>query len=137
MSYAMAEALQGAIYQRIQGDAAATALIGDAVYDAVPSGTLPATYVVLGAEIALDRSDKSGSGAEHRLTISVISDVAGFATAKAVAVAISDALEGADLTLTRGRLVFLKFDRAVARREGSGNTRRIDLRFRARVEDNV
>lgn len=137
MSYAVAEALQGAIYQEIQNDAGVTLLIGDAVYDAVPAGTLPETYVILGSETVLDRSDLSGAGAEHRLTISVMSEAAGFATAKAVAVAISDALEGADLTLTRGRLVFLKFDRAVARREGSANTRRIDLRFRARVEDNV
>ena len=137
MSYAMAEALQGAIYAQIQGDVAVSSLIGSAVFDAVPTGSLPETYAVLGAETVLDRSDKTAAGAEHRLTISVISDAAGFATAKAVAVAISDALEGADLSLTRGRLVFLKFDRAVARREGSGNTRRIDLRFRARVEDNV
>ncbi|WP_127111748.1 DUF3168 domain-containing protein [Shimia sediminis] len=137
MSYAMAEALQGAIYTHLQGDAAVAALIGDAVYDEVPPGDLPGTYVSLGTETVLDRSDKSGAGAEHRLTISVISEAAGFAVSKAVAVAISDALEGADLTLARGRLVFLKFDRATARRAGSANTRRIDLRFRARVEDNV
>ena len=137
MSYAAAEALQAAIYQHILADPGVSLLVGSAVYDAVPAGSLPQTYVSLGAETVLDRSDLSGSGAEHRLTVSVISEAAGFATAKAAAVAISDALEGADLALARGRLVFLKFDRAVARREGSGNTRRIDLRFRARVEDSV
>lgn len=137
MSYAMAEALQSAIYTRIQSDAGVSALIGSAVFDEIPAGVLPETYVSLGTETVLDRSDMSGAGAEHRLTISVMSEAAGFATAKSVAVAISDALEGVDLVLTRGRLVFLKFDRAVARREGSANTRRVDLRFRARVEDNV
>lgn len=137
MSYVISEALQSAIYVHLQGDAALASLIGGAVYDAVPTGPRPRTYVSLGAETVLDRSDQSGAGAEHRLTLSVISEAAGFATPKAVAVAICDALGGADLVLARGRLVFLKFDRASARRVGNSNTRRIDLRFRARVEDNV
>ena len=58
------------------------------------------------------------------------------AFAKAVAAAISDTLVDADLTLSRGRLVGLWFERATARRSGTaGSARRIDLRFRARVED--
>ena len=137
MSYGMAEGLQSAIYQHLQNDAQLTSLIGSAVYDEVPPGILPETYVSLGAETVLDRSDISRAGAEHRLTISVVSEAAGFATPKAVAVAVSDALDDADLTLVRGRLVFLNFDRATAKRVGSANTRRIDLRFRARVEDNI
>lgn len=137
MSYAMAEALQSAIYVHLQADAPLSLLIGTAIYDEVPSGVLPQTYVSLGLETARDRSDQSGHGAEHQLTISVMSEAAGFADAKAAAAAVSDALVEADLTLARGRLVFLKFDRATARRVGSANTRRIDLRFRARVEDNV
>ena len=137
MSYGMAEVLQVAIYQHLQNDASLTSLIASAIYDEVPAGTLPETYVSLGAETVLDRSDKTGSGAEHRLTISVVSEAAGFAQSKAVAVAVSDALDDADLVLTRGRLVFLNFDRAAAKRVGSANTRRIDLRFRARVEDNI
>ncbi|WP_372884799.1 DUF3168 domain-containing protein [Shimia sp.] len=137
MSYAMSDALQSAIYQKLQNDTSLSSLIGAAVYDAVPAGVLPQTYVILGAETVLGRSDLSGDGAEHRLTISVISEAAGFATAKAAAVAICDALQGADLALSRGRLVFMTFDRATARRAGRGNTRRIDLRFRARVEDDV
>ncbi|MCW8843794.1 MAG: DUF3168 domain-containing protein [Rhodobacteraceae bacterium] len=137
MSYALSGALQGAIYQQLQSDGALSAMIGDAVYDALPSGDIPATYVMLGVETVLDRSDKTGAGAEHRLTVSVVSDVAGFGQAKEVAGRISDLLHDADLTLTRGRLVYLNFNRATARRVGTGNTRRIDLRFRARVEDNL
>ena len=81
------------------------------------------------------RSDVSGLGAEHRLVISVISDVAGFADAKAAAAAVSDALIGADLVLSRGRLVGIGFLRGVAKRIESGTKRRIDLTFRARVEE--
>ena len=44
-----------------------------------------------------------------------------------------DALDDAPLTLSRGRIVFLRFERARADRKG--RDRQIDLRFRARVED--
>ena len=135
MSYATAAALQAAVYQELVSDVTLGALVGSAIYDAVPPGTLPATYVTLGTEDARDRSDKTGHGAEHSLTVSVITDDAGFFAAKQVAAAISDALVNADLTLTRGDLVNLRFYRARARREGTGGIRRIDLIFRARVDD--
>lgn len=136
MSYGLSGALQGAIYQALQGDGVLTSLVGDSVYDALPPGEIPETYVMLGVEDVQDRSDKSGAGAEHRLTVSVVSDGAGFAAAKEIAGRISDLLHRGDLTLSRGRLVYLNFHRATARRVGRGNKRRIDLRFRARVEDN-
>jgi len=135
MSYGVAAALQTAVYQALVADVTLGALVGSAIYDAVPSGTLPATYVTLGAEDVRDRSDKTGHGAEHALNVSVITDTAGFFAAKQVAAAISDVLVDADLTLTRGDLVTLTFSRARARREGTGGIRRIDLTFRARVDD--
>jgi hypothetical protein len=49
-------------------------------------------------------------------------------------VGVSDALVDADLTLTRGVLVALHFLKASARRIDEGDTRRIDLTFRARVQ---
>lgn len=137
MSYGMAAALQTAVYQYLLGDTGVSGLVGAAIYDAIPAGDLPQTYVSLGPEEVRDRSDKSGSGALHRFTVSVVTEVAGFGAAKAVAAAIGDALVDADLTLSRGRLVGLWFERASARRSGkAGRVRRIDLRFRARVEDN-
>ncbi len=136
MSYGVALALQAAVYQHLVADAAVVALVGSSVFDEVPSGSVPSTYVTLGPEIALDRSDKSTSGAEHRFTISVVTDVAGFGTAKSVGVAVSDALHNNQgLVLARGHLVMLQFERATASREQAANLRRIDLRFRARVED--
>jgi len=137
MSYGMAAALQQAVYQRLSGDAALTALVGGAVYDALPAGSLPQTYVALGPEDVRERADKSGAGAWHRFVGSVITDGAGFHAAKEVAAAVSDALSGADLSLARGRLAALHFYRARARREGTGDVRRIDLTFRARVEETL
>jgi Ni,Fe-hydrogenase maturation factor len=132
MSYAVAAALQAAVYQRLTADAA---LSGTAIYDAVPPGTGPGTFVTIGPEDVRDRSDKSGHGAEHRLVISVVSDAAGFQEAKVVAAAVSEALVDAELVLARGRLIGLGFLRAVARRTENGTGRRIDLTFRARVEE--
>jgi hypothetical protein len=135
MSYSVSAALQAAVYQALIGDASLAGLVGTAIYDAIPTGTLPVTYVTLGPEIVRDRSDKSGYGAEHNFTISVVTETAGFGAAKAVAAAESDVLNDADLSLSRGRLVALRFDRATAKRIGLGATRQIDLRFSARVED--
>ncbi len=137
MSYGMAAALQTAVYQHLLADTGVSALVGTAIYDALPAGDLPETYVSLGPENVTDRSDKTGGAALHRFTVSVVTQTAGFGAAKTVAAAIGDALTGANLTLGRGRLVGLWFERAAALRTGkAGRIRRIDLRFRARVEDN-
>ena len=137
MSYGVSAALQAAVYERLAGDAALAALVGGAIYDVVPAGQLPETYVSLGPEDVTDRSDKSGRGAEHRFTVSVVSEAAGFQTAKAAAGAASDALLPGGLVLARGRLVAIEFLQARARRVRAGNVRRIDLTFRARVEDDI
>lgn len=137
MSYAMAAALQTAVYQHLLADAGVGALVGDAIYDALPVGTLPETYVTLGPEDVRDASDQGGDGALHRFTVSVLTSAAGFGAAKTLAAAICDALDDPGLILSRGRVVGVWFERATARRTGTGGeTRQIDLRFRARVEDN-
>ena len=136
MSYALSSGLQSAIYHHLTQDAALAALVGADIYDTVPVGEPPDTYVSLGPEEVRDKSDASGGGAEHLITLSVISNAAGFQQAKTIAGAVSDALVNADLVLSRGVLIYLRFDRANARRVGAADTRRIDLRFRARVDDN-
>lgn len=131
MSYAGAAALQAAVFARLGSWAG---LVGVPIFDAMPAGGGAGTFVLLGPEEARDASDRSGEGAEHRLVISVISDATGFLAAKTVAVAVSDALSGAALSLSVGRLVGLEFQRAVARRLEDGEVRRIDLTFRARLD---
>lgn len=133
MSYAVSAALQAAIYARLSADPVLAGLVGTAIYDAPPAGRLPPLWVSLGAEEAQDRSDVTGSGAEHSLMVSVVGEATGFAQAKEAAAAISDALHGAALPLSRGRLVWMRFQRAKARQSGTG--RRIDMTFRARTQD--
>ena len=137
MTYALSQGLQAAIYQRLTSYPPLRALVGPDVYDQVPPGLLPTLYVALGPEVVRDRSDATGRGSEHDVAVSVVTDGAGFSAAKAAAAAVSDALLGPTLALTRGRLVWLRFLRAQAARKGNGETRQIDLTFRARVEDDA
>ncbi|MEL7097963.1 MAG: DUF3168 domain-containing protein [Pseudomonadota bacterium] len=135
MSYGMAAALQTAIYDALLSDAALADLVGGAIYDAIPAGTLPSLYVALGAETARTAHDKTGAGALHTISVEVVTDVPGFAAAKEAAGAISDVLHDADLVLGRGRLVYLKFASATASHPRGISGRTIDLKFRARTED--
>ncbi|MCC5993405.1 MAG: DUF3168 domain-containing protein [Rhodobacteraceae bacterium] len=135
MSYATAPALQTALYQMLSADAELQALLGGAIYDAIPPATPPATYLLIGAEEAFDASDKTGRGAEHRLRFSVVTNATGFLAAKQVAARLCDLLDGTPPMMARGRVVAIWFDRAEARKLEGDQTRRIDLRFRARVED--
>lgn len=137
MSYGVAAALQEGVYQALVADTDLAGLVSGAIYDVVPAGSVPGTYVSLGPEDASEQSDGTGGGAVHRITVSVVTDAAGFQTAKQVAAAVSDCLDNAALGLNRGRLVSLNFLRAKARRMRSGEVRRIDLTFRARVEDDL
>ena len=135
MSYALSGPLQAAVFAALSGDAALAAIVGADVYDAVPSGVPPAIYVRLGGETVRDASDVSGDGAVHRFMVSVITTNPGFASAKAAAGAVSDVLHGADLALSRGRVVYLRFEKAKAKRIDAVSSRQIDLEFRARVQD--
>ena len=135
MSYGVSAALQQAVYQRLSADQDLGAIVGTHIYDALPSGTLPPLYVVLGPEAVKDQSDKTGAGALHAFTVSIVTDASGFASAKQAGAAVSDALVDADLTLTRGQLVYLQFEKATAARVGTGDIRQINMTFQALVAD--
>ncbi|MCD9147690.1 DUF3168 domain-containing protein [Pseudophaeobacter flagellatus] len=134
MTYALASGLQQAVFQHLSADPAVSAALGSDLFDALPSGTLPQLYAVLGSEEVVDRSDASAAGARHRFTISVFTSSAGFSLAKEAAGAICDALIDAALVLPRGHLVGLWFERATAQRLEAGG-RSITLMFAARVDD--
>ncbi|QXT38887.1 DUF3168 domain-containing protein [Gymnodinialimonas ceratoperidinii] len=132
MSYAATAALQEAVYAALTMDASVASLTQGAIYDALPPGPVPPIYVSLGPERARDASDATGFGAVHDFPVTVVSDAAGFHTAKTIAAAVSDALSDADLTLARGNLIGLRFLRARARRVGDG--REIEIWFRAMID---
>lgn len=133
MSYAITAALQSAVYGALVGDTVLDGLVNGAIHDALPPGPVPPVYVSLGPERVRDRSDKTTGAARHDFSVTVISEQSGFQVAKEVAARVSDILDGADLTLSRGRLSRLLFTRARARRTSQG--REIEIWFRAFVDD--
>ncbi len=133
MSYGTTAALQAAVYAALAGDGTLDGLVGGAIHDALPPGPVPPVYVSLGPERVRDRSDKTGMGAQHEFSVTVVSEQAGFQAAKEVAARVSDVLTGASLSLSRGVLVSLNFTRARARRTSDG--REIEIWFRARIDD--
>lgn len=138
MTYALAEPLQTAVYTALTGDAALTALVGSDIYDTpLPDGTTtpPSEYVLIGSETVAARSSKTQDGALHDLTILVHSNADGFVKSKAIAGAVCDVLLDAQLPLSRGRLVYLRFLKARADAGKPPAKRTISLKFRAFAED--
>ncbi|MFQ5622347.1 MAG: DUF3168 domain-containing protein [Paracoccaceae bacterium] len=138
MTYALADALQKAVYGALAQDATLSGLVGTAIYDAPPPDdglAQPGPHVVLGEERVRAQSSVSAQGAVHDFTVQVHSAADGFASAKQIAAAVCDALIDAALALDRGTLVGLQFLQARAARGRPPEQRRILLRFRARLQD--
>ena len=135
MSYAVSSALQKAVFSALGAHVDLQNAVNGAIFDAIPKGVATELFVSLGPETVKGRSDASAMGSQHDLTVSVHSREDGFAEAKNVAGLVSDALSGTDLALERGNLVFLRFLKAVAKKNRGAPGRRIDMIFRARVDD--
>ena len=60
MSYGASTALQSAVFQKLASDPTLAGLVGTDIFDALPNGTLPETYVLLGGEVVVDASDGTG-----------------------------------------------------------------------------
>lgn len=137
MSYGFAAGLQARVFQRLAGDAALVALVGEAIYDAplerAPEAA-PLDYVTLGEETVRAYGTKTSDGAIHDFTVAVHSARDGFDSAKRIAAAVCACLIDAPLTLDAGRLVALRFLRAGAERGPAPEKRRVTLRFRAVVD---
>ncbi|MBE1288411.1 MAG: DUF3168 domain-containing protein [Rhodobacteraceae bacterium] len=134
MSYGASAALQQALFDRLSGNPTLNTLLGGAIFDALPEGSLPSLYLMIGPEEARQFSDISAGGAVHEFALTIVGGEAGFLSAKQAAVAASDALLGApNLTLSRGRLINLDFLRARARK--TDTAREIELWFRALIDD--
>ncbi|MEM7243275.1 MAG: DUF3168 domain-containing protein [Pseudomonadota bacterium] len=126
--------LQSAIYDALTNDATITSLVGSAIYDATPSGTLPGTFILIGEDSVFDRSDKTHSAANYFIRISVVTTASGFGGAKTIAAGICNVIEEANLSLANGHLRRIEFRRAIAKRNNAGTERKIDLIFRAFIE---
>lgn len=134
MSYAASAPLQVALFARLSNDPELIAL-GASIHDALPAGTLPSLAIVLGPEWARDASDKTARALKVDFQVSVFSSAAGFLSAKEAAGAVCIRLTAPGWGLGQGHLVGIWFLTAKARKENSNGHRRIDLTFRALIED--
>ena len=135
MSYILSGPLQSTIFTTLGNDAGLTRLVGSAIFDQAPSGVIAGDYVSLGEETVKDASDLACNGAVHDFVVTVVSQQPGFKTAKDIAGAVCNVLIDASPAMTRGHIVSLNFVSARAVRTKGDARRRIDLRFRARVDD--
>lgn len=137
MSYRVSAALQGAVYQKLRSDAGVAELVGDAVFDALPIAPPRGVYVALGPEEVTGTIDSGGCVSRHDFTVSVLSgsdEAAGFGAVKQAAMAVSSALEDADLATDAGHVAGLWFVNARAKRVENSAERRVDLTFRALID---
>lgn len=141
MTYALSWPLQQGIFQLLSTDADVAALTGGRIFDAPPHQASEADpegiYLTLGDETVRDWSTATDHGAVHLVSITVHAPRRGFAEAKQVAGAVSDALLNGAIALSRGRVVLARFVEARTRRQENGALRRIEMRFRILVEDSV
>lgn len=135
MTYLLSAPLQQAVYGCLANDPAIVGVVGNAVFDAPPEGVRPPVFIAIGPEDVVQRFDKTNNAAAHRFTITLVSEAPGFLALKELAGLVEAALVNATLPLNRGRVVSITFQKAKARRERSGTRRRIDMTFRAFVDD--
>lgn len=140
MTAALSWPLQQAVFVLLSADPALAALLGaDRIFDEPPhrdaEAHSPAPYLILGEESVEPWFDKTARGAVHELSLTITDPRRGYARVKQIAAAVCDALDAAEPTLARGRLVRLQFLGATFARADQGARRRATLRYRAVVED--
>ena len=129
-----ASALQKAIYARLSGDGALTALVGaNGVTDR--RLTEPASPLVVIAGIdSTDHSTATETGEEHVVTLEAWSEAAGHRQVQAIAAAVRAALDDAALVLDGHHLVLLLHRDTRLRRDGKSRFHHAQMRFRAVTE---
>ncbi|MCJ8053357.1 DUF3168 domain-containing protein [Shinella curvata] len=129
-----AGALQKAIYERLSGDTALTALLGgNAVTDRRLDAPVAPLVVVAGI-VSSDHSTATEPGEEHMVTLDIWSDAAGHRQAQAIAAAVRSLLHDAALVLAGYRLVLLFHRETRLSRDGKTRFHHAEMQFRAVTE---
>lgn len=142
MTYAFGWALQQGIFAALGANADLAELVGGRIHDEPPhraalaEEAAQAPYLLIGEEAVAPWDTATERGAAHELSISAVSSEPGFATVKRIAAAVCDAMEGS-IPLARGRVAAVRFLGARTARGRRGPARKIEMRFRVIVEDEV
>ncbi len=139
MTMAFSAPLQRALYERLTTAPALSAL-GGRVFDEAPHRSLAAAdapYATIGDETVAPWETATERGAVHEAMVRLHAPARGFLALKALAAAVSDEIEANPPTPETGRVVSARFISARTAREADGALRRIDLRFRFVLEDEL
>jgi hypothetical protein len=127
--------LQAAIFSALSSDATLQALIGAALYDAVPrAAAFP--YAVVGDDMESNWDTATEQGSQHIVSVDVWSQGGGHKESKTIADAVRAVLDGAALTLAGQTLIDIRYQGAEFARATDGETYRATLKFRAVLEPN-
>lgn len=140
MTYAFSWPLQQAIHAALTDNPTLADLVAQRVHDDPPhtstTGSEGLPYILIGDEQVDAWSTATDRGAVHAVQISVISAQRGFAVLKRIAGAVCEVML-APLSLSRGRIVTATFLGGRTRRIERDALRRLDLRFRLAIEDDL
>ncbi len=125
--------LQGAVVAALKGNATLAALIGDRVFDNVPTDA-PYPYVSLGASWETPDDAECIDGMDVGFRIDVWSRAIGFAEARRIGDVVRRALHNADLSLSENALVMIQHERTDVMRDPDGLTSHVAIEFSAVVE---
>lgn len=134
MTMSPAFALRKAIRARLLGQAPLLAALGGPkLYDEAPAGA-EAPYALFADSQMRDWSASLARGAEHYVTLAVISTHRGFSDALKIAQHIVESLDEAALALEGHALIDLRFVSMSVRRTQNGRFAAISILFRATTE---
>lgn len=125
--------LQGAIVTRLKARPAVTALVGQRVYDFIPSKPV-FPYVSFGPSDELTDDAECLTGFEITMQIDVWSRAVGFPEARQIADAVRQALHGHDFILTGNALVYFQHRITRMFRDPDGLTSHAAITFQAFAE---
>lgn len=127
--------LQAAITAALKASAPLQALIGSTIrlYQDVPANpTFP--YATIGDAQQLNDQAECIDGSEIFLDVHAFSRASGDQEIKRIAAAVSDAIDGASLSLNNHRCVLIERDFIVFRKDADNTTRHAILTFKALTE---
>jgi hypothetical protein len=129
-----AAALQQAIYLKLAGDAALTALIGsDGLHDHLHAGTRRPCIHIAGID-SRESGTASEAGEEHLVTLTVMTGEGGNLPAQRIAARVGALLDDADLDLDGFALISLFHRRTRTGRDARAKGHVAELVFRAVTE---
>lgn len=124
--------LQAAIVAALKNSPAVTALVGNRIYDAVPSNATFA-YISLGdCQVLPDKADCL-DGAEVFLQVDVWSRAVGYPESKTIAKAVVDKLDDQPLTVAGHDVVIFEHQSTQYLRDPDGLTRHAAVSMRALI----